>query len=414
MNGGIFRYPFQNTPTGGQMALSDLDCRHAKPKEKAYRLADSGGLYLDVLATGLRVWRLKYRFLGKEKLLTIGPYLTVSLVSAREKRDIAKEALFQGIDPAQQKRDQKALARFQGTQTVEVVALEWHATHQENWAPSYATHILSRLKQNVFPFIGQQPIATLSVQHLLACIQKVEDRKKYDLAHRVLQMMGQIIRYAVITGRAERDITVDLKGALKKYKKGHFAAIDAEQLPALLKAIEKNDARLFKQTIIALKMMLLTFVRTSELINATWDEFDIGKKIWVIPAERMKMRITHLVPLSEQVIALLEELKELYGDEGYILPSAFRKNQPMSNNTILKALSRLGYHKTMTGHGFRALAMSTIKEKLQYRHEVVDRQLSHQPKSKIDKAYDRAQFLSERTKMMQEWADYIDTLKKTA
>lgn len=396
------------------MALSDLDCRHAKPKEKAYRLADSGGLYLDVLTTGLRVWRLKYRFLGKEKLLTIGPYPTVSLVSAREKRDIAKEALFQGIDPGQQKRDQKALARFQGTQTVEVVALEWHATHQENWVPSYATHILSRLKQNVFPFIGQQPISTLSVQHLLACIQKVEDRKKYDLAHRVLQMMGQIIRYAVITGRAERDITVDLKGALKKYKKGHFAAIDAEQLPALLKAIEKNDARLFKQTIIALKMMLLTFVRTSELINATWDEFDIGKKIWVIPAERMKMRITHLVPLSEQVIALLEELKELYGDEGYILPSAFRKNQPMSNNTILKALSRLGYHKTMTGHGFRALAMSTIKEKLQYRHEVVDRQLSHQPKSKIDKAYDRAQFLSERTKMMQEWADYIDTLKKTA
>lgn len=301
------------------MSLSDLDCRHAKPKEKAYRLADSGGLYLDVLTTGKRVWRLKYRFLGKEKLLTIGKYPTISLIDAGEKRDVAKEALGTGVDPGRQKQEQKTLARFKGTQTVEVIAREWHRASEATWSPGYAKHILSRLKQNVFPFIGHQPISALTVQHLLACIQKVEDRKKHDLAHRVLQMMGQIMRYAVITGRAERDLTTDLKGSLKKYKKGHFAAIDAGQLPELLKALESNEARLFKPTILALKMMLLTFVRTGELIYANWDEFDLKKKMWVIPAQRMKMRVAHQVPLSQQAIAVLKELKELYGDKGYIL-----------------------------------------------------------------------------------------------
>jgi integrase len=238
----------------------------------------------------------------------------------------------------------------------------------------------------------------------------VEDRNRYDLAHRVLQMMGQIMRYAVITERADRDITADMKGALKKYVKGHFASIEIDELPQLLKAIDINDARLFKQTILALKLILLTFVRTRELIEATWDEIDLDNKVWSIPAERMKMRRAHIVPLSNQAVSIFQELSELFGRQGYILPSAFRKNKPISNNTILKALDRLKYGKLMTGHGFRALAMSAIKEKLGYRHEVVDRQLAHQPKSKVDKAYDRAQFLVERTKMMQEWADYIDTI----
>jgi integrase len=394
------------------MSLCDLDCRHAKPKEKPYRLTDSGGLCLDILPTGKRIWRLRYYFFGKEKLFTIGQYPALSLVKAREQRDIAKEAIANGIDPSEEKQEQKRLARFKGTQTFELVATEWFERYKDTWSPNYSKHIISRLKSNVFPVIGKKPIASLNVQHVLACLQKVEDRGKNDLAHRVLQMIGQVIRYAVITGRAERDITTDLKGALKKYKKGHYAAIDSDQLPDLIKAIGRNDARLFKQTVLALKLIMLTFVRTSELINATWDEFDLDKAMWIIPAERMKMRISHTVPLSKQVIAIMNELKELYGRKGYILPSVVRSNKPISNNTILKALGRLGYDKIMTGHGFRALAMSTIKEKLNYRHEVVDRQLAHQPISRIDQAYDRAKFIPERIIMMQEWADYIDMLAK--
>lgn len=392
------------------MALCDMDCRHAKPRDKAYRMFDSGGLYLDVMATGKRIWRFRYKFYGKEKLLTIGHYPVVSLLKARAKQEVAKLLLNDGIDPAQEKQEQKKLAQFKQLQTFELVATEWHTHNLSTWSPNYGKAILSRLQQNVFPFIGSLTIGSLTIQHLLACLRKVEDRGKYDMAHRILQIVGQVMRYAVITGRAERDLTIDLKGALKKYHKGHYAAIESDELPKLLKAIDKNDVRLFKQTVLALKLILLTFVRTSELINATWDEFDLEKSMWIIPVERMKTRIEHRVPLSTQAIAILNELKELFGDKGFILPSVVRRNKPISNNTILKALGRLGYKKTMTGHGFRALAMSTIKEKLDYRHEVVDRQLAHQPRNKIDKAYDRAKFLPERVRMMQEWADYIDGL----
>lgn len=395
------------------MSLCDLDCRHAKPKEKAYRMFDSGGLYLDVMPTGKRIWRYRYKFHGKEKLLTIGPYPTNSLLKARDRRDSARVTLENGVDPAQEKQDQKKLARFKQAQTVELVALDWHKYAYDTWTPKHAGHILNRLKQNVFPFIGNQPISTVTVQHILACLRKIEDRGSPYMARRVLQIMGQVMRYAVVTGRAERDITTDLKGALKRYRKGHYAAITSDQLPQLIKAIDRNDPRLFRQTIFAIKLIMMTFVRTSELINATWDEFDLENAMWDIPAERMKMRVPHRVPLSKQVIAILHELRDLYGNTGYILPSSIRRDKPISNNTILKGLGRLGYEKTMTGHGFRALAMSTIKEKLDYRHEVVDRQLAHLPRSVVDQAYDRAQFLSDRIKMMQEWADYISTLKLT-
>jgi integrase len=394
------------------MSLCDLDCRQAKPKEKAYRLHDSGGLYLDVKTTGKRIWRLKYKSFEKEKLLTIGQYPQITLIVAREKRDQAKEKLSAGIDPAQEKQDQKRNARFIQAQTFELVAMEWHKHNLKTWSANYGRDILRRLNRNVFTVIGDLPISKITVQDLLVCLRKVEEREAHDMAKRVLQMMGQIMRYAVITGRADRDITVDLKGALVKYKKGHYAAIESDQLPELLKVLNKNDARLFKQTISAIKLILLTFVRTSELINATWAEFDLEKREWHIPAERMKMRTAHFVPLSRQVITLLQDLKQSFGKTNYILPSVVRNNKPISNNTILVGLKRLGYHKVMTGHGFRALAMSTIKEKLNYRHEVVDRQLAHEQRNKIDQAYDRAKFIPDRIKMMQEWADYIDSVQK--
>jgi integrase len=392
------------------MSLTDLKCRQAKPKDKTFRLFDTGGLYLEVKPTGTKVWRLKYKFYGKEKSLTIGKYPAISLLAARIEKETAKTSLETGIDPASQKQESKRLRRFNQAQTFELVALEWHKKNYDTWSPNHAMHILSRLKQNVFPIIGQKPISLVTVQDILICMQKIEERKAYHMTRRVLQIIGQVMRYAVVTGRADRDFTSDLKGSLKKYKKGHYAAIEPDKLPDLMKAINKNEARLYKQTILAIKLLLLTFVRTSELINARWEEFDFEKSIWNIPAERMKMRLPHVVPLSKQVVDILNELGDFYGRNGYILPSIINMHKPISNNTILQGLGRLGYKKIMTGHGFRALAMSTLKEKLGYRHEVVDRQLAHLPKNKIDQAYDRATFIPDRIKMMQEWADYINTI----
>ena len=231
-------------------------------------------------------------------------------------------------------------------------------------------------------------MAVITPPHIYACLQKIEERGAHEMARRALQMCGQVFRYAVVTGRVETDMTRDLKGSLKKFKRGHFASIEVDELPALVKKINNNDKRLFKQTTLTLKMMLLTFVRTNELIEATWDEFNFEKAVWNIPAERMKMREPHVVPLAKQTLEILQELKEMNSNRKFVFPSIFRPHKHTSDGTILSALKRLGYQNKMTGHGFRSLAMSTIKEKLGYQHEVVDRQLAHLPRSKIDRAYD--------------------------
>ncbi|MGJ1334185.1 tyrosine-type recombinase/integrase [Sphingobacterium siyangense] len=398
------------------MSLSDLACRKAMPESKPYRLYDTNGLYLEVLPTGKRVWRLKYRIYAKDKTFTLGHYPELGLVQAREQRDSQKEAISLGNDPSAQKQEHKRLATFKAAQTFEAVAREWHTRNFDTWTEKHAGHIIRRLEQNVFKSFGSKPIAEVNIQDTLACLQKVEDRGCIHMAKRIKQIIGQVLRYAVVTGRADRDFTPDLRGALKRYRPGHFATIESEELPALIQTIEQNKPRLFRQTIIAIKLLMLTFVRTNELINATWQEFDLEKRIWRIPAERMKMRKEHIVPLSHQVMVLLSELQELFGNrpERPILPSVIRRTVPISNNTILSALDSLGYKYKMTGHGFRALAMTTIKENMSYRHEVIDRQLAHAHKNKIQAAYDRAQFLKERTQMMQDWADYIDRVVLSA
>ena len=392
------------------MPLCDLDCRQAKGKDKAYRLYDSGGLYLDIKPTGTKVWRLKYKFLNREKLLTIGKYPNISLLQARIKQSEAKRLIENEVDPAQHKQDEKKARRFKQTQTFELVAREWHQQNLDKWCATHAKDILHRLKNNVFIFVGQKPINTLTVQDILFCLQKMGNRQAFNLSRRILQYIGQIMRYSVTTGRIERDFTSDLKDTIKKYRKTHYAAIEVDRLPELIDAMNRNDARLYKQTTLSMKLLMLTFVRTSELINAQWNEFDLENASWHIPGERMKMRKPHFVPLSKQAITILHELGDTFGRHGYILPSVVCRKKAISNNTILKGLGRLGFKKVMTGHGFRALAMSTIKEKLGYRHEVVDRQLAHLPKSIVDQAYDRATFISERKKMMQDWADFIDSL----
>lgn len=392
--------------------LTALACSKAVPKSKPYKMYDGHGLYLEVMPNGSRYWRFKYRFAGKEKRLALGVYPEVSLQQAREKHIQARRLLEEFIDPAAARKEARAAALLKAGITFELVAREWHEAYKERWSEGHGLTILHRLEMDIFPQIGSRPIGQISAPELLKSIRRIEDRGAHEMARRATQICGQVFRYAIVTGRAERNPAEDLKGALRPFRKGHFAAFESDALPAFLHKLDRNDARLYPQTKLAVKLLMLTFVRTGELIGATWDEFSLDEGLWIIPAERMKMRRAHIVPLSRQAILILHQLRELAGNRPYILPSQIDPRKHMSNNTILKALERMGYKGEMTGHGFRALAMSAIKEKLGYRHEVVDRQLAHAPRSKVDAAYDRAQFLGERAVMMQRWADYIDSLAR--
>ncbi len=395
------------------MKLSDKTCKTAKAKEKPYKLADGGGLYLEVMPNESKCWRMKYRYLGKEKRLAFGVYPIVSLADARTARERAKKLLAQGIDPSGAKKEEKREAIRNAENTFKAVALEWHENQLSRWTPHHAQNVTRRFEVDIFPFIGNRPIAEIDPPELLdEVLRRIEKRGALDVTARVKQICGQVFRYGIATGRCQRDPTADLKGALKVNRTTHFACLDIKEMPEFLEKLEKNDARLFHRTRRAIRLLMLTFVRTNELIKATWDEFDLDNATWEIPGWRMKMRNPHIVPLSKQAVALLRQQKEETGhlNTPWVFPAQPRPKDSMSNNTILFAIGRMGYKKRMTGHGFRALAMSNIKEKLGYRHEVVDRQLAHAHKSKIDRAYDRAQFLDERTKMMQEWADYLDVV----
>lgn len=391
------------------MPLSDRACQNAKPKAKIYKLADDKGLYLEVKPMGGRYWRLKYRLDGKEKRLAFGVYPEVSLLEARQKRDAARKLIADGIDPIEAARDQKEERALKAATTFEIVAREWHARNVSNWSANYGQDILHRLETDVFPEIGRKAISALMPLHVLNMLRKIEDRGAHEIVRRTRQFVGQICRYAVQTGRATLDPTADLKGAFKTPKREHFAAIEPNELPEFLATLNRNDARLFTQTRLAIRLLLLTFVRTNELIQAKWDEIDIDGAQWLIPAERMKMRRPHIVPLSRQTIAALNELRAMNVSSDWVFASSAKPRQHMSNNTILKALERLGYKGRMTGQGFRALAMTTIKEKLGIPHEVVDRQLAYAPRSQVDAAYDRSKFLDQRRRMMQRWADYVDS-----
>lgn len=395
------------------MKLTHTACKNAQPMEKPYKMTDGGGMYLYVMPNGSKYWRLKYRYGGREKRLAMGVYPDISLQMARDKRLEARRLIDQGIDPGQEKRKRKRQLEIDTANTFKVIAEEWIAHNAATWSENHIGTVRRRLEMDIYPKIGSMPIKDINAPILLPVLQAIEKRGAYEIARRALQYCGQIFRYAIVTGRSERDISTDLKGALRPFKRGHYAALDVQELPEFVKVFHRNEARLFPQTMIAIHLLMLTFVRTSELIKATWDEFDLEEKMWIIPAERMKMKRPHMVPLSSQSIELLEKLKEMNPpNRVHIFPSRSHPRNHMSNNTILSALGRMGYRGVHTGHGFRALAMSTIKEKLKYRHEVVDRQLAHAPRNQIDKAYDRAKYLDERIVMMQEWADYLDEIAK--
>jgi integrase len=402
------------------MPLTDIACKNAKPKDKPYKLADGGGLHLLVKPTGGRYWRMKYRFGGKEKLLAFGTYPDTSLAEAREQRQKARKLLDADTDPGQAKKEAKQRVIERQAQTFELVARDWHANKLSTWHVSTARALLRRLEIDIFPQIGDMPIGDITHRHMIAALRKIESRGAHEVAHRVKAVCARIFSYANQQGIENRNPAADMTDVLKPVQPGHFAAITADDLPEFLAEVRANDARMYKPTQIALRLMLLLFLRTSELIETPWEEIDLEAGEWVIPWQRMKRgkltvnpdKTDHHVCLSAQALELLRQLHALTGGGAYLFPNQRDHKKPMSNGAILMALKRLGYKNKMTGHGFRALAMSTIKERLGYRHEVVDRQLAHAQKDKVAAAYDRAKFLDERKKMMQEWADYLDAVEQ--
>jgi len=390
------------------MKLTNTAVKNMKPMDKTYKKADGGGLYIEVAKNGSKYWRMKYRFLGKEKRLALGVYPVVSLAEAREKAFDAKKLLDQGIDPSQKKQIDKADLYAEHENSFKNVAMAWFDFSKHKWTERNAGYVIRRLEQKIFPHIGNVPITQLKRKQIIEAIRHTEEAGSNDLAHRLAQYCKQICSYAVHEELIDFNPALELTESLKKYKKEHHAALEAHEIPHFLRVLERNDARLYATTRYAIKLLMLTFVRTNELISAKWEEIDFENAQWTIPAERMKTRLPHIVPLSKQTLELFKLLHEMHGNREFVFPNQVNPRKTMSNSTILRGLYQLGYKGKLTGHGFRATAMSTIQEKLGYRYEVVDRQLAHAPKTKVQAAYDRAKFLDERTKMMQEWADYLD------
>ncbi|MBS0236207.1 MAG: tyrosine-type recombinase/integrase [Proteobacteria bacterium] len=387
------------------MALTDTTIRNAKRQDKQYRLVDGDGLHLLVMPNGSKYWQLRYRFAGKEKLLALGVYPTISLAEARERRMAARKQLANDIDPGQAKKESKRQVFLQTQNSFELVAREWHEGRTLGWTPHHAKDVIRRLEMDIFPPLGNRPINEITAPELLEAIRLIEKRGAIDIAHRAVQTCGQIFRYAIATGRAERNPAADLKGALRTRAKGNYSYLKASELPEFLSKLAAYDGHI--QTKLALRLLLLTFVRTSELRAAEWVEINFEKAEWRIPAERMKMREQHIVPLSRQALALLQELYGLTGHTPYVFPGQNNPSKFMSENTLLYAIYRMGYHSRATGHGFRATA-STILNEHGFRSEVIERQLAHAERNKVRASYNHAQYLPERQKMMQWWADYLD------
>ncbi len=395
------------------MALTDKAIRAAKHGDKPVRLFDGGGLYLELAPNGGKWWRLKYRFAGKEKRLSLGVYPHVALKKARERRDDAKRLLANGIDPSEQRKAHKAIVTERAANSFEAVAREWFASFSKKWVKGHSDKILRRLEHNVFPYLGGRPIVEITSRDLLAVFRRVEERGAIETAHRTKQNCSQVFRYAVATGRADRDPTIELRGALTPTSERHHPSItDPKGIGALLRAIDGYDGS--PVTKCALRLAPLVFVRPGELRRAEWSEFNLDKAEWRIPAERMKMREQHIVPLAGQAVAVLKDLQPLTARGKYVFPGARTNGRSMSENTINAALRRLGYTKDeMTGHGFRSMASTHLNEHGWHR-DAIERQLAHAERDDVRAAYNFAEHLPERRRMMQAWADYLDGLKAGA
>jgi integrase len=395
------------------MILNNQKIQTAKPKEKPYKLFDIDGLYLLVTEKGHKWWRFKYRFEGKEKSISLGTYPEISLADARQRRDEARRMVANRIDPASVRKAMNQ-AKATDSETFEVIAREWYVMNVPIWAPSHAKTNLSRLEHDIFPWLGSRPINEIKAPELLAVLRRIESRGASEVARRLRALCGQIFRYAVATGRAERDCSVELRDALSKAKQKHHAAItEPKEVAPLLRAIEGYEGGFVVKC--ALRLAPLFFVRPGELRNAEWTEIDLDNAQWNIPASKMKMKQPHIVPLCSQAVEILKELHPLTGNSKYLFPSGRSFTRPMSNNAILAALRRMGFDKeTMTGHGFRAMARTILDEVLQVRPDYIEHQLAHAVRDPNGRAYNRTAHLEGRRKMMQLWADYLDGIKRGA
>jgi integrase len=383
--------------------LTNAQIRSAKRAEKPWKVADGGGLHLLVAPNGGRYWRYNYRFNGKQKTLALGVYPDVSLAMARSRHQRARQLLADAIDPGAERETSE--------KTFEVVARDWHTHWKANRHERHAYYVLRRLEADVFPEFGASKLSDLTTVHFRNAVRKIEQRGALDIARRVLNTCGQIMRYAIANDLAAHNPVAGIKPAdvLKPRKRRNYARIDAADLPPLLHAMDTYVGS--EHTRLALQLMALTFVRTSELIAASWSEIDTDAARWNIPAQRMKMKTPHIVPLSKQALAVLGKLREISFSNELIFPGDVNSKKPMSNNTLLFALYRMGYRGRMTGHGFRGVA-STILHEQRWPHEHIELQLAHQERNAVSAAYNHALYLKPRAAMMQAWADHLDALRK--
>ena len=392
------------------MALSNTQIQKAKPDTKNYRLYDEKGLYIEVTPAGGKLWRLKYRFGGKEKRLALGAYPAISLKAAREARDSARALLANQIDPGEHKKTQRAAQVTHAEDTFEAIAREWHAGKSRAWSAIHAKNVMARLEHNVFPWIGKRAIAEITVPEMLKLLRRIEERGAHETAHRVQGNCSEVYSYAIATGRAERNIVLDLRGALQPVVKTHLPAItEPKRVGELLRMIDGYQGTPAVET--ALKLAPLVFLRPGELRTAEWDAIDLNNAEWRFTVSKTKTE--HIVPLATQALVILESLQPITGRGQYVFPGARQPRRPMSDNAVLAALRRMEIPKEeMCGHGFRAMARTILDEELGFRPDIIEHQLSHTVKDPLGRAYNRTSHLEYRKKMMQAWADYLDTLRR--
>lgn len=393
------------------MYLSDKVIRHATLKDKPYKMSDGEGLYILIQPTGSKLWRFKYHFGGRERVLAIGKYPFISLAEAREHRYNAKKQLKEHIDPNEQKRQEKRLSLFDTDNSFHAIALAWFNANKVKWTPKHAQRIWRRLEIHAMHDLGSRPITKITTPDLVALILKLDKQGKQEVASRLSRMLHAIFRYGVHCGILESNPAADLKGIVVVPQATHFAAIHPSGLSELLMKLGTVKTTALNR--IAMKLLLHCFVRPGELRYAKWVEIDWTNKQWIIPAERMKKRRQHVVPLTRQSIALLNDLKPISGYSDYLFPSQQRRRHPvMSENTLNKVLANMGYKNKQVAHGFRAIASTVLNESGEFRADVIEAQLAHVEESKSRKPYNRAEYLSERTDMMQWWSDYIEAAER--
>lgn len=404
------------------MKLTKTQVFNAKPGDREVKLSDGGGLYLLVTATGGKHWRWKYRFNGKEKKMAFGSFPEVGLAEARELHADSRKLLRAGVDPMAQRRSERVEARRESDSSFEAVSLRWHEHWSADKNPDYAADVMIRLTRDIFPSIGHLPLEKVTAPDIVATVKKIDDRGAHEIALRSLQNIGQVFRYAIANGLASRNPAADFKPVdiIRPTPVANMARVEIDELPTLLRKIENYEGSVV--TRLAMRLMALTFVRTSELIEGKWPEVNWRKKLWVIPAERMKQirglvgTKPHYVPLSDQTIDVLESLYEITGHGELMFPHQWDKTKTMSKNTILEALYRMGYKGEMTGHGFRGVAATVLHEKWKIadplKEQYIDLQLAHIRRNNVKAAYDHSKHMDQRTVMMQWWADYLDQVRK--